>query len=61
MPLRYNDYELPLLATLERLDGGVKTHDVYPLVEKRMSDILEKHPEEYDIYPNGSIIWKNRT
>jgi len=61
MPLRYNDYELPLLEALEKLGGSAKARDVYPVVEKIMSNVLKQHPEEYGKYQYGDIIWKNRT
>ncbi len=60
MPIPYTEYEIPLLNALITLGGSAKTSQVYPVVEEIMEIELSAHPEEYEKYKRGGIIWKNK-
>jgi hypothetical protein len=60
MPIPYVEYEIPLLTALIEVGGSAKARDVYPVVEKLMKSQLAQHPEEYEDYRSGGVIWKNK-
>ena len=60
MPLQFPDYEIPILKALIKLAGSGKTKDVYVVIEDLMHEELAKHPEEYQKYESGALIWKNK-
>lgn len=61
MPLRFTEYEIPLLKALIKLGGSAKVSKVYPVVAEIMKSELAKHPEEFGRYKRGEIIWQNKT
>lgn len=62
MTLTFFDYEIPVLQALVKLSGSAKTKDVYPVVEKIMTNVLKNHPEDRGHYKiQTDIIWKNKT